>query len=184
MEKAASKSSTLTKRVRKDSAKSGHWQHVNVARAGGAISSTKTEPLPSTSATTNLGSVAQAVQIVAFDLDPVSSKSNLSSRAAMQLIEGNLTREDMRMVIPDRTLERRVREDQPLTLDEADAIIRLLRVTDAARRLFEDNARADHWLRTPNPALSGAVPIRVARTDVGGRAVEQVLGRLEYGIYS
>ena len=94
-----------------------------------------------------------------------------------------LTREDIRTIIPDRTLERRIAEGRPLTLDEVDAVIRLLRVVAAARRVFEDVAKADRWLRRPNPALEGAVPIRLARTDLGGREVEAVLGRLEYGVH-
>lgn len=108
----------------------------------------------------------------------------IAAKALSQLIDGRLTRDDVRTVIADRTLERRVAEGKNLSVDEADAIIRLLRVTEAARRLFENDERADHWLRNINPALGGAIPIRVARTDVGGRAVEQVLGRLEYGVYS
>lgn len=106
------------------------------------------------------------------------------AKALSQLIDGRLTRDDVRTVIADRTLDRRIADERKLSVDEVDAIIRLLRVTEAARKLFENDARADHWLRHPNPALDGAIPIRLARTDVGGRAVEQVLGRLEYGIYS
>lgn len=100
-------------------------------------------------------------------------------------LEGlGITREDIRTIIPDRTLDRRINASQNLTLDEADGIARLLRIVAAARKLFEDNDRADHWLRHANPALGGAIPIRLARTDVGGRVVEQVLGRLEYGVFS
>lgn len=113
-----------------------------------------------------------------------ASASNLPVSRMKALVEGRLTRDDIRTVIPDRTLDRRIAEKRNLTIDEADAILRLLRVTEAARRVFEDPARADHWLRSPNPSLDGAVPIRLARTDVGGRMVEAVLGRLEHGVFS
>jgi putative toxin-antitoxin system antitoxin component (TIGR02293 family) len=117
-----------------------------------------------------------------FDLHDI--QQGIPAIQARGLEPYGLTRDDIRTIIPDRTLERRIAESKNLSIDEADAIIRLLRVTNAARRLFENDDRADHWLRHPNPALDGAIPIRLARTDVGGRAVEQVLGRLEYGIYS
>ena len=117
-----------------------------------------------------------------FDLRHI--EQGIPAIQARELEEFGLTRDDIRTIIPDRTLDRRISARQNLTLDEADGIARLLRVIAAARKLFENDDRADQWLRSPNPALSGAVPIRLARTDVGGRAVEQVLGRLEYGIYS
>ena len=116
-----------------------------------------------------------------FDLRKI--EQGIPAMYARELEVDGLTRDDIRTIIPDRTLDRRISARQNLTLDEADGIARLLRVVAAARRLFENDERADHWLRHPNPALDGAIPIRLARTDLGGRAVEQVLGRLEYGVY-
>ena len=94
-----------------------------------------------------------------------------------------LSRDDIRMIIPDRTLERRIAEGAVLKIDEADGIARLLRVLAQARNVFEDVARADEWLRSPNPALDGHIPIRMARTDLGGREVEAVLGRIAHGVF-
>jgi putative toxin-antitoxin system antitoxin component (TIGR02293 family) len=106
--------------------------------------------------------------------------------AAVRLreIEGqSLQRDDIRMIIPDRTLERRIADGATLKLEEADGIARLLRVVELARRVFGDDALADEWLRTTNPEL-GDVPIRMACTDLGGREVEAVLGRIEHGVFS
>lgn len=99
-------------------------------------------------------------------------------------VEGQgLTRDDIRRLIPDRTLDRRIAEGAMLKMDEADGLARLLRVLDAARRVFGDDALADEWLRAPNPALGG-IPMHMARTDLGGREVEAVLGRIEHGVFS
>lgn len=117
-----------------------------------------------------------------FDLHHI--QQGIPAIQARALETAGLTRDDIRTVIPDRTLERRIAEGKNLTLDEADAIARLLRVTAAARKLFEDDANADMWLRSANPALGNAVPIRLARSDLGARAVETIIGRLEYGVYS
>lgn len=100
------------------------------------------------------------------------------------LIEaGRLRRADVAMVIPRRTFERRLAERQILKIDEADAIARLLRVRDHARQAFEDDDLAHEWLTLPNPALKGAIPIEVARTDLGAREVDAVLGRIEHGVF-
>lgn len=103
---------------------------------------------------------------------------------ATDALQQGLTRDDIRMIIPDRTLERRISEDSPLKIDEADGIARLLRVVAHARRTFGDDRLADIWLRSPNPALGEHIPIRMAQTDLGGREVETILGRIEYGVFS
>ena len=95
-----------------------------------------------------------------------------------------LTRDDIRMVIADRTLERRLARNEPLKIEEADAFARLLRIVGHARRVFEDPIPANRWLRTPNPVLGDKVPIWMARTDLGGREVETILGRMEHGLFS
>lgn len=95
-----------------------------------------------------------------------------------------VNRDDIRMIIPDRTLERRIKAQEPLKTEEADGIARLIRVVAHARRVFDDVDLADEWLRSPNPALSGAVPIRMAATDIGAREVEVILGRIEHGVFS
>jgi len=98
-------------------------------------------------------------------------------------VEGQgLTRDDVRMIIPDRTLDRRITDGVALKIDEADGIARLLRVVGAARRVFGDDALADEWLRVANSALGG-IPMQMARTDLGGREVEAALGRIEHGVF-
>jgi putative toxin-antitoxin system antitoxin component (TIGR02293 family) len=94
-----------------------------------------------------------------------------------------LSRDDIRQIIPDRTLERRIAQGENLKLEEADGLARLVRVVSLARRVFEDDNLADEWLRTPNPALDDLIPIQMARTDLGGREVEAVRMRLEHGVF-
>lgn len=120
---------------------------------------------------------------------PVLTHAALASMPAAYVrtleAKGILTRADIRMIIPDRTLNRRIAQDQLLTVDEADGIARLLRVHAHAMRLYDDRAElAGKWLRSPNPALGDAVPMQLARTDMGAREVEIILGRMEYGVFS
>jgi putative toxin-antitoxin system antitoxin component (TIGR02293 family) len=42
--------------------------------------------------------------------------------------------------------------------------------------------KAATWLSRPNRALNGEIPIRLLDTDVGARQVEDILGRIEYGV--
>lgn len=93
-----------------------------------------------------------------------------------------LERDDIHMIITERTLERRLSRKERLKLEESDGIARLLRVLAHANRVFEDEDLAEEWLRHPNPALD-EVPMRMARTDIGAREVEAVLTRLEHGVF-
>jgi len=113
-----------------------------------------------------------------------SVSDGVPSNTVRDLEQSGLTRDDIRQIIPDRTLERRIAAGENLKIEEADGLARLLRVVTMARRVFGDDALADEWLRSPNPALDNLIPIQMARTDLGGREVEAVLGRIEHGVFS
>lgn len=86
--------------------------------------------------------------------------------------------------IRPRTLIRR-KEEGKLHPDESDRLLRASRTFGRALALFEGDAEAARmWLETPQPALAGATPLSIAKTDVGAREVETLIGRLEHGIPS
>ena len=86
--------------------------------------------------------------------------------------------------IPSRTLSRRLSKRSHLTAAESDRTVRLARVYATAVRMIGDEKKAVAWLRTPNRALGGVVPMERLDTDIGAREVEEVLGRIAYGVYS
>ena len=49
---------------------------------------------------------------------------------------------------------------------------------------LESEAKARCWLTSPQLGLGGAVPLEYAGTEVGAREVEELLGRIAYGVYS
>ena len=71
-----------------------------------------------------------------------------------------------------------------LQLDESDHLLRLTRIIARAVDVHGDRDKASRWLRQPNGALGGAVPLELLDTDAGGQQVEQVLGRIEHGVVS
>jgi putative toxin-antitoxin system antitoxin component (TIGR02293 family) len=85
--------------------------------------------------------------------------------------------------MPARTLARR-RLSRRLAADESDRLYRLARVAAQAVVVFGTEEKASAWLRRPNRALNGDLPLRLLDTDVGTRQVEDVLGRIEYGVVS
>jgi len=65
-----------------------------------------------------------------------------------------------------------------------DRMVRSARLLAIAEEVLEDRAAAARWLKAPQRALGNAVPLRLAETDVGARAVEALLGRMEHGVYT
>jgi len=86
--------------------------------------------------------------------------------------------------IPQRTLTRRLSQHSRLTAAESDRTVRIARVYANAVEMIGDEEKAVEWLRTPNRALGGERPLDQLDTDLGSRAVEDILGRIAYGVYS
>lgn len=88
------------------------------------------------------------------------------------------------MGIPRRTLARRKVEGR-LKADESDKLLRLARVFGSALDLFHGNREAATLFLTDiNIALGGVAPIDFARTEVGAEEVENLVGRIQYGMFS
>jgi putative toxin-antitoxin system antitoxin component (TIGR02293 family) len=86
--------------------------------------------------------------------------------------------------IPQRTLTRRLSQRSRLTTAESDRTVRFARVYASAVEMIGDEDKAVEWLRTPNRALGGERPLDQLDTDLGAREVEDILGRIAYGVYS
>jgi len=71
-----------------------------------------------------------------------------------------------------------------LDLVSGDRLVRSARLFSIASEVLEDADAAARWLKAPQRALGGAVPLELAQTDVGARAVEALLGRMEHGVYT
>lgn len=88
------------------------------------------------------------------------------------------------VAIPKRTLARR-KADGRLTAEESDRLLRAARIYSRALELFDgDRDAATGWLTDRNIALGGVSPLDYARTELGADEVENLVGRIEYGIFS
>jgi putative toxin-antitoxin system antitoxin component (TIGR02293 family) len=84
--------------------------------------------------------------------------------------------------IPARTLARRKARGR-FGEEESDRLARLARVLALAEEVLGDRAKATKWLQRRNRALAGDAPIDLMDTDLGTEQVEDVLTRIEYGVY-
>ena len=85
--------------------------------------------------------------------------------------------------IPVRTLQRR-KDEGRLTKDESDRLDRVRKLVDQATVVFDSETDARAWLTRPQIGLAGFVPLELADTGAGIREVENLLGRIDYGVYA
>lgn len=86
--------------------------------------------------------------------------------------------------IPERTLARRKTAGK-LAPDESERLLRISNLFEKCVELFEgDVTAAVNWLTTPKKALNQERPLMYARTEFGAREVEDLIGRLEHGVFS
>lgn len=88
------------------------------------------------------------------------------------------------IALPQRTLMRRKAKGR-LRPDESERLLRVSRVFDRAVDLFEqDVAAARRWLTTPSKELDNMPPLNFVRTEIGAREVEDLMSRLEHGVFT
>lgn len=68
---------------------------------------------------------------------------------------------------------------------ESDRLYRYAEVYRAALSLFEgNNQKTHHWLTSPITGLGGKKPIEMLRTSAETRAVLDLIGRIEHGVFA
>ena len=109
-------------------------------------------------------------------------RSRLPLTALKGLIKAGLSEQEVeRLVIPQRTRRHRADKNQPLTVDESDRAVRILRVQTLAEDTFGDMEKAARWLRRPLTELGDETPLVLAQTEAGARDVETILGKIAWG---
>lgn len=86
--------------------------------------------------------------------------------------------------ISKATFHRRKGAGERLGSAESDRVVRFARLLGQAIKVLGDEEDARQWLNSPQFGLGGAVPLDYAKSEVGAREVENLLGRIEHGVYS
>jgi len=82
------------------------------------------------------------------------------------------------------TLQRRKKSEGNLNAIQSDRVVRLARLLGKAVDVFEDEDIARRWMLSPQRGLGGEMPLDFAFTEVGAREVENLLGRIEQGVFT
>ncbi len=73
---------------------------------------------------------------------------------------------------------------QHMDANVSDRLYRIARIFALAEEVLEDKEAANRWLHRPQSGLGERTPLELMKNEVGAREVEELLYRIEYGIYS
>ncbi len=85
--------------------------------------------------------------------------------------------------ISPATLHRRKKSGR-LETPESERVVRFARLFGQCLEIFESKGAAREWLKTLNPGTAGESPLSYADTEFGAREVENLLGRIDHGVFS
>lgn len=85
--------------------------------------------------------------------------------------------------ISPATLHRRKKSGRMET-PESERVVRFARLFGQCLEVFESKDATREWLKAGNPGTAGESPLSYADTEFGAREVENLLGRIDHGVFS
>ena len=74
--------------------------------------------------------------------------------------------------------------DQKFSDHISERIIAVAEIYSFGYEVFEDKEKFNQWMFSPNQALSGAKPFSLMDNQFGSEEVQNLIGRIAYGVYS
>ena len=87
------------------------------------------------------------------------------------------------MHLSDRTLLR-YSDSEKLDTDASAKVLQLVHLYKRGEHVFGSSDNFGRWLRSNIVALEGKKPIEFLDTPFGFQLIDEIMGRIEYGIYS
>ena len=84
--------------------------------------------------------------------------------------------------ISPATLHRRKKSGH-LETPESERIVRFSRLFGLTMEVFQAKDATREWLKTENPGTASESPLSYADTEFGAREVENLLGRIDHGVF-
>ena len=137
-----------------------------------------------------LPSVSSSVRILPEQANPFEliARSRLGVahaevRQSATLLELTIRELATLLSMNERTLARRLVSGS-LNKVESERLLLLNALAAHGLRVFEDQEKFNRWLRRPLDILDAQSPLQLLDTATGFQVVDQILGRIEYGVYS
>ncbi len=76
------------------------------------------------------------------------------------------------------------KRDQKFGVGLSEKIVGLADLYSYGFEVFEDEDRFNQWMARPNQALGGQIPYDLIDNQYGREEVKNIIGRIDYGVYS
>ena len=125
------------------------------------------------------GSLLDVAKLIEHGLSPVAIEG---VKSAYGLNDAEIS---TLLGVSAKTISRtRTAQAKKLTLVVGDRLFRMARLFAFATQVLENREAAREWLRSPQFGLNNSSPLELMRTEAGAKEVEDLLGRIEYGVVS
>ncbi|OYY92864.1 MAG: hypothetical protein B7Y41_13980 [Hydrogenophilales bacterium 28-61-23] len=111
-------------------------------------------------------------------------REGLPTSIIRRLEEAGVERKYRIQIIPERTLQHRVKNGERMTPAESERAYRIANIIALADRVFGNHAKGMRWLHNPMRRLEGQSPLDVLDTDIGARLVEEALSQIDAGYFA
>lgn len=111
-------------------------------------------------------------------------REGLPTSVIRNLEEAGVERKYRIQIIPERTLQHRVKNGERMTPTESERAFRMASIIALADQVFGNHEKGMRWLHNPMRRLEGQSPLDVLDTDIGGRLVEEALGQIDAGYFA
>ena len=112
-----------------------------------------------------------------------SGMAHAEVRQLATLLELTIRELAILLSMNERTMARRLVSGS-LNKVESERLLLLNALAAHGLRVFEDQGKFNRWLRRPLDILEGQSPLQLLDTATGFQVIDQILGRIEYGVYS
>lgn len=152
------------------------------------ITEKKPKPNPELNFVHLLGGKSVVTRPIRSEFDIISLSNEGITKASLDALIGHLgiSKKAFSENILDasvKTFERKKNTDK-LDKHTSSLVIEIARVVAHAFAVFEDEKKVKSWLSAPNKALNNIKPIDLLYMPTGLNMVNDVLGRIEEGVYS
>ena len=120
----------------------------------------------------------------AYDWQAVEKGIPLSALDEFSAYSGISMKELLEVVIPPRTLKHRRERKEPLNLDESDRLARVARMYELAVKVYGGAEDGLRWFTNPKRRFSGRTALAMLQSELGERAVEELLYQIDEGVFA
>jgi len=131
-----------------------------------------------------MGGVQVLKRHISSEVDFAEAIMNGIPVRAVKNIQEYISVNDAKMASLIHLSPKTFRSRKTLKADEGDHAYTIARVIVAAEDAIGEKDAAIEWLYSKQAALGDRIPMELIGTSAGTQAVEDLLGRIEYGVYS